>query len=167
MVASLARMIRHLASPPWRVRVTFPARTMRVIEEAIGASEATHHGQIRFAVEAALDFLPLLRNQTARGRAIDVFSLLRVWDTEHDNGVLIYLLLADRDVEIVADRGVSRRVAPGEWERICREMEREFRDGRFEEGVLAGIRAVSAHLVRHYPGAGKRRNELPDEPVVL
>ena len=140
---------------------------MQVIEAAIRASEMTHHGQIRFAVEAALDLLPLLRNQSARGRAIDVFSLLRVWDTEHNNGVLIYLLLADRDVEIVADRGVSHLVAPAEWERICRDMERAFRDGRFEEGVLAGIRAVSAHLVRHYPGESKSLNELPDQPVVL
>jgi uncharacterized membrane protein len=109
----------------------------------------------------------LLRNQSARGRAIDMFSLLRVWDTEHNNGVLLYLLLADRDVEIVADRGISRHVAPDEWERICREMERAFRQGRFEEGVLAGIRTVSAHLVRHHPGEGKRLNELPDAPVVL
>ena len=140
---------------------------MRAIEEAIRASEATHHGQIRFAVEAALDVLPLLRNQSARGRAIDVFSLLRVWDTEHNNGVLIYLLLADRDVEIVADRGISSRVGQDQWERICREMEHAFREGRFEEGVLAGIRAVSAHLARHYPGQDKRRNELPDSPVVL
>lgn len=167
MVVSFARLVRHLGSPPWRVRVAFPARTMRVIEEAIRASEASHQGQIRFAVEAALDLVPLLRNQSARGRAIDVFSLLRVWDTEHNNGVLIYLLLADRDVEIVADRGVSRRVAPDDWERICREMERAFREGRFEEGVLAGIRAVSAHLARVYPGVGKGRNELPDAPVVL
>jgi uncharacterized membrane protein len=140
---------------------------MRAIEEAIRASEATHHGQIRFAVEAALDVLPLLRNQSARGRAIDVFSLLRVWDTEHNNGVLIYLLLADRDVEIVADRGISSRVGQDQWERICREMEHAFREGRFEEGVLAGIRAVSAHLARYYPGQDKRRNELPDSPVVL
>lgn len=167
MVTSLARVIRHLGNPPWRVRTAFPDRTMRVIEEAVRANEATHHGQIRFAVEAALDFLPLLRNQSARARAIDVFSLLRVWDTADNNGVLIYLLLADRDVEIVADRGISSRVGRDEWERICRAMEHAFREGRFEEGVLAGIRAVSAHLAREYPGGDKRRNELPDAPVVL
>ena len=167
MVTYLARVVRHLGSPPWRVRTAFPDRTMRAIEEAIRASEATHHGQIRFAVEAALDVLPLLRNQSARARAIDVFSLLRVWDTEHNNGVLIYLLLADRDVEIVADRGISSRVGQDEWERICREMEHAFREGRFEQGVLAGIRAVSAHLARHDPGQDARRNELPDSPVVL
>jgi uncharacterized membrane protein len=167
MVAYLARLLRHLANPPWRVRSAFPARAMRAIEEAIRASEHTHDGQIRFAVEAALDVAPLLRNQSARARAIDVFSFLRAWDTEHNNGVLIYLLLADRDVEIVADRGLSSRVAHDEWERICREMERAFRERRFEQGVIEGIRAVSAHLVRHYPGRGRSRNELPDTPVVL
>ena len=167
MVTYLARVVRHLGSPPWRVRTAFPDRTMRAIEEAIRASEATHHGQIRFAVEAALDIQPLLRNQSARGRAIDVFSLLRVWDTADNNGVLIYLLLADRDVEIVADRGIVSHVGQDQWERICRAMEHAFREGRFEEGVLEGIRAVSAHLARYYPGQDKRRNELPDSPVVL
>ena len=167
MVAYVARLFRHLVSPPWRVRTAFPGRTMRAIEQAIRESEATHNGQIRFAVEAALDVGPLLRNQSARERAIDVFSFLRVWDTEHDNGVLVYLLLADRDVEIVADRGIARHVVSEAWERICRDMERAFREGRFEEGVLAGIRAVSAHLTRHHPGQGKRPNELPDAPVVL
>jgi uncharacterized membrane protein len=140
---------------------------MRALEGAIQAGEADHEGQVRFAVESALDILPLLRNQTARGRAIDVFSLLRVWDTEYNNGVLIYVLLADRDVEIVADRGIASRVARDEWESICRDMERAFREGRYEEGALSGIRAVSAQLSRHFPGRGRRANELPDAPVVL
>lgn len=167
MVTYLARVVRHLASPPWRVSTVFPTRSMRAIEEAIRASEATHHGQIRFAVEAALDVAPLLRSQSARDRAIDVFSLLRVWDTEHNNGVLIYLLLADRDVEIVADRGISACVGPDDWERICRDMERAFRERRFEQGVIEGIRAVGAHLARHYPSQGRSPNELPDSPAVL
>ncbi|MFZ5877269.1 MAG: TPM domain-containing protein [Nitrospirota bacterium] len=167
MVAHWTRLVRHLVSPPWRVRTAFPSRTMRAIERAIRESESTHNGQIRFAVEAALDIGPLLRDQSARERAIDVFSFLRVWDTEHNNGVLVYLLLADRDVEIVADRGIARHVAPEEWERICRDMEAAFRAGRFEDGVLNGIRAVSRHLARHHPGIGGRPNELPDQPVVL
>ncbi len=139
---------------------------MHAIEAAIRASESAHQGQIRFVVEAALDGVPLLRAQSARDRAIDVFSLLRVWDTDHNNGVLIYLLLADRDVEIVADRGISSRVGQ-DWERICRDMERAFREGQFEQGVLDGIRAVGAHLARHYPSQGRSPNELPDSPVVL
>jgi uncharacterized membrane protein len=167
MVGYWTRLVRHLVSPPWRVRRAFPARTMHAIEQAIRESEVAHSGEIRFAVEAALDVGPLIRNQSARDRAIDVFSFLRVWDTEQNNGVLVYLLLADRDVEIVADRGVARHVPSDQWERICRDMEAAFREGRFEDGVLAGIRAVSAHLARHYPGAGGRGNELPNVPVVL
>jgi uncharacterized membrane protein len=108
-----------------------------------------------------------LRGQTARARALEVFSHLRVWDTEHNNGVLIYLLLADHDVEVVADRGVHAHVGGEGWEKICREMEALFREGKLEVGVLHGIRAVSTHLVRHYPAQGKGRNELDNKPVVL
>ena len=153
--------------PYWRVRAAFPAHTLRAIETAIGACEATHAGEIRFAVEGALHPLALLRRQTARDRALEVFSQLRVWDTEHNNGVLIYLLLADRDVEIIADRGVHARVGNQGWENICRQMEAAFRDGKFEEGVVNGIHAVGVHLARHYPSSGKGRNELADGPVVL
>jgi len=145
----------------------FPARTLRVIESAIRECEMTHAGEIRFVVEHGLHVHALLRGQSARDRALEVFSHLRVWDTEHNNGVLIYLLLADHDVEIVADRGVHARVGGEGWEKICREMETSFREGKFEQGVLHGIRAVSVHLVKHYPAQGKGRNELDDRPVVL
>ncbi len=110
---------------------------------------------------------PLLAGQTARQRAIEVFSQLRVWDTEHNNGVLIYLLLADRDVEIVADRGVHAKLGQATWEAVCQEMEAAFRQGKFEEGVIAGIRSVGAHLARHYPQVGTKTNELPDRPVLI
>lgn len=140
---------------------------MRAIEAAIGESETTHSGEIRFAVEAALDPMALLQGRSARERAVEVFSQLRVWDTECNNGVLIYLLLADRDVEIVADRGIHRDVGQSGWEMICREMERAFRQGHFEQGVVEGVRAVAFHLVRHYPASGANENELPDRPVVL
>jgi len=124
-------------------------------------------GQLRFSVEAALDIAPLLAGQSARERAVEVFSELRIWDTESNNGVLIYLLLADRDVEIVADRGVHARVGQQAWEAICLEMEAAFRDGKVEEGVGAGIRSVGRHLAQHYPRAGERANELPDQPVLM
>ena len=104
---------------------------------------------------------------TPRDRAIALFSELRVWDTEHNTGVLIYLLLADRNVEIVADRGVAARVGTAEWEVICREMEGHLREGRYEAGALAGIRATSDLLARHFPARGPRRGEQPDRPVVL
>jgi uncharacterized membrane protein len=164
---TLKRIARHMLMPPWFLHRVFPKRTLAAIERAISEAEAAHDGQIRFAIEASLHPAALLRGQTARGRALDVFSHLRVWDTERNNGVLIYLLLADRDVEIVADRGVHKHVGPAEWERICRDMEAQFRAGRFEDGVISGVRAVSEHLVRHYPSAGPKPNELPDAPVVL
>lgn len=164
---NVTRLLRHLFMPHWRVRAMFPARTLRAIETAIGVCEATHAGEIRFAVEGALHPLALLRRQSARDRALEIFSQLRVWDTEHNNGVLIYILLADRNVEIIADRGVHARVGGEGWEKICRQMEAAFRDGKFEEGAINGIHAVGVHLARHYPSEGKDRNELADGPVVL
>jgi uncharacterized membrane protein len=152
---------------PGAVARRFPPAAMAAIEKAIGAGEAQHRGEIRFAAEAALDSAPLLGGQAARERALEVFSLLRVWDTEENNGVLIYLLLADHDVEIVADRGISARVAAGEWEEICRRMEAAFRRGEFQQGVLAGIAEVSALLARHYPARPGDRNELADKPAIL
>jgi len=137
------------------------------IEHAIKESETAHVGEIRFAVEGALDGIPLLKGQSARERAIEVFSQLRVWDTERNNGVLIYLLLADRHVEIVADRGVHARVGSQEWETICRQMEAAFRQGHYREGAVGGIQAVTRHLAAHFPATGDRRNELADNPALL
>ncbi len=151
----------------WAVNRAFPKDALDAIDRAIKASEASHRGEIRFAVEGLLHIEPLLRGQTARERAIDVFSQLRIWDTEGNNGVLIYLLLADRDVEIVADRGIDAKVGPQEWEKICRNMEAAFRQGDFEGGVVGGIREVTRHLAEHFPPVGGDRNELPDSPVVL
>ena len=164
---NLKRVMRHLSTGRAAVRRAFPPRTLDAIEQTIRETEARHDGQIRFAVEAALDLAPLLAGQAARERALEVFSQLRVWDTEHNNGVLIYLLLADRDVEIVADRGIHTRLGQESWEAICREMESAFRNGKFEEGVLSGIRAVSEHLARHFPPRGGKLNEMADRPVML
>lgn len=163
----IARFFRHLLMPPWRVRQAFPGPTMRAIEQAIHAAEATHEGQICFAVEAALELGALLRGQSARERALEVYAQLRVWDTEKNDGVLIYVLLADHDVEILADRGLHARVDAGEWERICRVMETAFRDGRFHDGALAGIEAVRALLARHFPRSGPGTDELSNRPVIL
>jgi uncharacterized membrane protein len=137
------------------------------IEQATKQSETTHSGQVRFVVEGALDGRPLFGNQHARGRALDVFSQLRIWDTAHNNGVLIYLLLADRDVEIIADRGIDAKVGAAGWENICCAMETEFASGQFERGVIDGIAAVSRELAKHFPPAGPHPNELPDKPVVM
>jgi uncharacterized membrane protein len=163
----IKRIGKHLLEPHWRVRRVFPADALARIEQAIKTGESTHAGQVRFVVEGALDSSPLFRNQLARERALDVFSHLRIWDTAHNNGVLIYLLLADRDVEIVADRGIDAKVDAEGWEKICREMEADFRAGQFEHGVIKGIEAVSRELARHFPPRGPHPNELPDKPVVM
>ena len=164
---NLKRIMRHLSVGHAAVRRVFPSRTMHEIENAIRSTEARHSGQIRFAVEASLELAPLLAGQIAQQRSVEVFSRLRVWDTEHNNGVLIYLLLADRDVEIVADRGIHVRLGQTVWETICRDMEKSFRAGEFEAGVVAGIHAVGEHLSRHFPAHSGNVNELPDSPVVL
>jgi uncharacterized membrane protein len=163
----IRRIGRHLLEHRWRLRRIFPPASLARIEQAIKAGEANHSGQVRFVVEGALDGAPLLRNQPARERALDVFSQLRIWDTAHNNGVLIYLLLADRDVEIIADRGINAKVGAAGWETICKEMESDFRAGHFERGVIKGVEAVSRELAAHFPRSGGGANELPDAPVVL
>jgi len=140
---------------------------MRAIEKVIGEEERRHEGQIRFAVEAALPLGDLMLGVRARQRAIGWFGRLGVWDTEHNAGVLIYLLLADRRVELVADRGIHSKVGTAAWEAICGEMQQEFARGQFERGAVIGVRAVSDLLAEHFPPTGEGRNELPDKPVVL
>jgi uncharacterized membrane protein len=164
----IARIGKHLLHHHWWQRRYFPPRVLSAIEAAIKAGEATHSGQVRFVVEGALDGAPLFRGQSARARALDIFSQLRIWDTAHNNGVLIYLLLADRDVEIVADRGIDARVGAAGWEKICAAMEKDFRSRNFEAGVITGVEAVSRELASHFPASGGAGpNELPDVPVVI
>lgn len=163
----IRRIGKHLLHHHWWARHYFPPNVLAAIEQAIKAGEATHAGQVRFVVEGALDGRPLFRDQPARERALDIFSQLRIWDTAHNNGVLIYLLLADRDVEIVADRGIDAKVGAAGWEKICVDMEADFRARQFERGVIKGIEAVSAQLARHFPPRDGGPNELPDAPVVI
>jgi uncharacterized membrane protein len=161
----VSRILRHLLSLPGAVARAFPREAFSRIEAAIQASERRHGGEIRFAVEPALDPAELWRGLSARERAIEAFSELRVWDTEQNNGVLLYLLLADRDVEIVADRGYNGKVTAAEWEQVCRRMEAALRESRHAEAVLAGIDAIARIIERHYAPGG--RNELPDRPAAL
>jgi uncharacterized membrane protein len=163
----IGRIGRHLLQHRWRERKIFPPKVLATIEQAIKAGEATHSGQIRFVVEGALDGVPLFLDQPARDRALDIFAQLRIWDTAHNNGVLIYLLLADRNVEIVADRGIDAKVGAAGWQKICADMETDFKAGNFESGVIKGIEAVSRQLAAYFPPHGAGRNELPDAPVVI
>lgn len=167
MKINLKRMCRHLFSTQGQAKRAFPKTTLAAIEQDIRTSETAHVGEIRFAVEASLSGAPLYEDQAPRERAIDVFAQLRMWDTEYRNGVLIYLLLADHAVEIIADRGICDKVQPGEWEQICQAMESAFREGRYESGILDGIRKVSAIMRLHFPASDDGRNELPDKVVVM
>lgn len=161
------RAIRHLLTDHWSVRRALPPAAMRAIRDQIGEQEKRHGGELRFAVEASLPFFHLWRGQDARSRAVELFGQLRVWDTERNNGVLVYLLLADRRVEIIADRGIHDKVGGAAWAAICGEMQRAFAAGRFEQGVRFGIAAIGDLLATHFPRAEGDINELPNEPVVL
>lgn len=161
------RFWRHAFTDEADVRRSFPADGMARIERAIREGEATHRGQVCVAVEPALPLGRVMAKLAPRERALEVFGQLRVWDTEENNGVLLYVLLADRDVEIVADRGIDRRVGAAAWEAICQRMERVFREARHVEALEAGVREISALVAQHYPGGADDRNELPDRPVVL
>jgi hypothetical protein len=164
---NIERLLKHLFAPPWVATRAFPRSALDAIENAIRDSELTHDGELRFAVEAGLDLPPVLRGQTVRQRALDVFSSLRVWDTAHNSGVLIYVQLVDRRIEIVADRGIEAKVAQQKWEEICRSMEAAFRANRFEQGALEAIAEISALLSRHFPPRESNPDELPDRPVLL
>lgn len=165
---NLSRMMRHFSTSQFSLRKIFTDEALSAIEQSIHRAESNHDGEICFAVEASLSTNALLSNQTARERALEVFSLLHVWDTECNNGVLIYLLLADRDVEIVADRGLNEKITSTQWESICQRMELAFVQQQFEAGVIEGIHCISTHLNEHFPCDGfVKKNELPNKPIIL
>ena len=164
---NIRRVIRHVLYTDWQARNAFPPGTLQAIGLAIHASEKMHGGEVRFAVEGGLDGILSCRGHSARERAIAVFSELRVWDTERNNGVLIYVLLADRAVEIVADRGIHVRVGDDGWRDICQQMESAFSQSKYQDGAIHGIGLVAAAIGRHFPALQKRVNELPDQPVML
>jgi uncharacterized membrane protein len=163
----LKRFWRHAWMSPLRAAASFPPSTMEAIAREVAAQEKRHRGELAFVVEAELATAQLWRGMTPRDRAREVFAAHGVWNTEENSGVLIYILLADHAVEIVADRGISARVSESEWRGICAAMEAHFRARRFEAGALEGIRAASDLLARHFPADARNPNELPDRPVLL
>ena len=162
------RMLRHVVTDHAAVRRAFPPQDLARVEDVIAEGERAHRGQVCVAIEAALPAGRVLRRLHPRERALEVFGLLRVWDTEENCGVLVYLLLADHDVEIVADRGIHKIVGDAAWQAICERMEAAFREDRFAEGVLAGVGEISALLAQHFPRTGDDGvNELSNRPVIL
>jgi uncharacterized membrane protein len=157
--------MQHLTATGWGLRRVLDTASLEAIEKAIAETERVHGGEIRFAIEANLGAADLMKGVTPRDRALQVFGELGVWDTEANNGVLIYVLWADHDVEIVADRGFNGRVTPEEWADVCHTMERLFAAGKARHAAVEGVLAVGNLIARHYPAAD--RNELPNRPVVL
>ncbi len=164
----LSRLLRHRWWDETDARRALDAAALERLRQRVQASEARHSGEIRVCVEASLPLSYLWRDAPARERALTMFGKLQVWDTEQNNGVLIYLLLADRAIEIVADRGLRRHVPAGEWQALVDGMSAAFRTGRFEDGLNAAIDAVTERLLRHFPLApgAPNPNELPDAPDV-
>jgi uncharacterized membrane protein len=167
MRPDLVRWYRHAKANPRVARRAFPPDTLARIERAIAASETRHGGEIRFAVESALPWSYLRRDAPVRERAAMLFSKLGVWDTEANNGVLIYVEMADHGIEIIADRGIARCVPRTEWDAICSDMRERFRGGDFEGGVVAAIGRVGDLLAAHFPLApdAPDPNEVSDRPA--
>jgi uncharacterized membrane protein len=163
----LTRALKHLFSTRAKTRARFPAPVEQAISAAVAQAEARTSGEVRFVIETALEIADLWAGVTPRERALQVFAQLGVWDTELRNGVLIYVLAADRDVEIVADRGAAARIVPDEWEGVCRLIESHFREGRFRDGAVAGVAAVGGLLEREFPLRSGNRDELPNQPTLL
>ena len=164
---NLARFWKHILMSPLQARRSFGPQVMAAIEREVALQEKRHRGELRFVVEAELTTGQLWADLSSRARARQVFADHGVWNTEENTGVLIYILLADHHVEIVADRGITARVSESEWHAICHAMEEHFRDGRFEEGSLAGIRAISDLLAQHFPGGAGDADELPNRPILM
>lgn len=164
--AALWRLARHRWGEP-QARRALPGDTLERLAARVAASEQQHTGQIRIVAEASLPWSYLRRQASPRERAIMLFSKYRVWDTEHNNGVLIYLLMPEHAIEIVADRGLARHVPAQEWQGLVQQMSTRFQQLQYEEGLIQAIDAVSQRLARHFPrsGGAGQDNELPDAPV--
>ena len=160
----IARLFRHLFAPA--SSRLFPEASMQRIARVVAEGEARHSGETCLAIESSLPLGAVLAGVQARDRAIEAFSRLRVWDTAANNGVLLYLLLADHRIEIVADRGLRGRVSDEQWRGVCLLMEERLRAGDAEAAAVAGIEAASRILAEHFPRAGEvpDENELPDLP---
>jgi uncharacterized membrane protein len=164
---TLRRLWKHLGTTKTAGRRMFPVATLQAIEAVITQGETRHRGEVRVIIEHALGVQDILTGLTSRERARELFALYRIWDTEDNCGVLVYVNIADHKVEIVADRGVGHVVDAKEWQAICQRMTRGFAHGDTHDSVLTALEQLNALLQRHYPDDGSRRNQLSDKPVML
>jgi uncharacterized membrane protein len=164
---SLRRLLRHWRSTRADALRAFPPHALTALMDAIGAGERTHRGEVRLVVEKALPLAAAWHGVTTRQRALALFADYGVWDTEDNCGVLVYVNLAERKVDIVADRGIDRKIDAATWQAVCDTMTQGFARGEFEAAALAAIGQVNALLQRHFPSDGARANELPNRPLML
>ncbi len=164
----LLRGARHLASGPWVVRNHFPSGALDRIEAVVADGEQKHSAEIRIVIEGSLSFSEVVwQNRQPRERALDLFADLHVWDTESNNGILIYLLLADRDVELVADRGANSSLPSGIWDQAVAIVRESCQAGKFESGVVNAVQFLNEALVSAFPAEGRNPDELPNRPAVI
>lgn len=161
------RILKNILFPTWKIRKFFPKKSIENIELVIKDSEKRHNGEVVFVVEAKLPLFLVLKNISPRERAIELFSRFRVWDTEHNSGVLIYLLLSEKQIEIVADRGITKKIPQIEWDAILERMRNHFQKGLFEKGVILGIAEITDLLATHFPSSKDKPNELSDKPIII
>jgi uncharacterized membrane protein YgcG len=164
---NLSRLFKHLTTTTGFGRRAFPEETLKAIEDAIAEGEKRHRAEVRLIVEPALGALAVMNGQMPRERARELFVQYGVWDTEENCGVLVYINLADHQVEIVADRGIGRTVAAQDWQAICRTMTQGFARGDYHNSTLAALAQLNALLEEHYPDDGSAHNELANRPVML
>ena len=164
-----SRAFRHLAATHRGAHKLFSDETMTRLQGAIGEGEATHRGEVRLIVESALPLRKIHRGMSTRQRALDLFGTFRVWDTEENNGVLLYINVADRKIEIIADRAASRLIGDPHWQTVAGLAQQAFKEGEFERGVTDALSAIHRALAKAFPADAKqqRRNELSDAPVVI
>lgn len=164
-----SRIARHVMASQRGTHKLFSTDTMQRLQESIASGEATHRGEVRLIVESALPLRKVRRGMSTRQRALDLFGTFRVWDTEENNGVLLYINVADRKLEIIADRAASRRIGDPHWQTVCGVAQASFRKGEFERGLTQALASIHDALSVAFPADGHtpRKNELPDAPVVL
>lgn len=165
---TFARLFRHLSTTSFAGKKAFPPETLKAIEREIAQGERRHRAEVKLIIEPALPLSAVLQGISPRERARELFAHYRVWDTEENCGVLVYVNLADHKVEIVADRGVGKTVAARNWQAICRTLTKGFAEGNFHDSTITALTQLNGLLEQHYPNGGDATaNELPDRPLVL
>jgi uncharacterized membrane protein YgcG len=162
-----SRALRHLCTTRYSGKKAFPCATLTAIQQAIADGESLHRAEIRLIVEPSLELSEIFAGVSSRQRAHELFSQYRIWDTEENAGILIYIELADHQVEIVADRGIASLIPNHYWHAICKTMTEGFAQGKYHDSVLQGLQQLNAVLQEHFPEQDRQANQLSNKPILL